>query len=116
MTLNYLLKSYYHMLVCVCVCAGMSVYTDVYVYLQMCMFVCIFLPSTVCVCRDCHGACIDVRGKLSEVSSLLYFMVPAGKLGTKCLYPLSHLAGSNLDLLNPPASPSRILASQATLL
>lgn len=53
-----------------------------------------FLTYSLCVCM--HGLCIDVRGQLARVGSLLPQVI---RLGSKCLYQLDHPSSSKLLLL-----------------
>ena len=46
--------------------------------------------------RKCHRSCAEVRGELAAVHLFFYYQVD--KLGTNCLFSLSHLASCKAQI------------------
>ena len=65
------------------------------------LFLCV---HDVVVSGTCHGGCVKVRGRLVRVGSLLYHegsrdQTRVIRLGSECLYPLSHLTDRETQIL-----------------
>jgi hypothetical protein len=66
------------------------------VYLSLLLFVCVCAVCMIVWVPACHGVCMEVRGHLSGIGSLLppWFVqveLRSPGLEDECFYPLSHL-------------------------